>query len=92
MMLRPPAALMVNVPSVSLSKLISRVPETRDASNSLAPVIPVSSSTVKRPSIFCTVSSSISARIRAIPIPLSAPKVEPTAWRHSSVSRNDTPF
>ncbi len=79
--LPPPALPIVITPKSSLSKFSIILPLRKSGSIAKAPVNPVSSSTVKRASIgpcFSFLSSSIDSII-AMPIPLSAPNVVPSA-------------
>ncbi len=86
----PPAHPTVTTPKSSLSMLSIIFPVSISDSNANAPVSPVSSSTVNKPSIcpcFNVLSSSI-ARVVATPIPSSAPSVVPSAVRMSPLSLN----
>ena len=81
----PPALPMTNLPHVSESKFMRMSPSNSPSGKSLAPNIPVSSSAVMRPSIGPCFKflSSMTAKMAATPIPLSAPRVVFFAFTHS---------
>ena len=81
----PPAQPTVKTPSVSESRFTRSRPVRKPGSRRLAPLRPVSSSTVKRSSSggWSSASRSASAAARARPAPLSAPRVVPSARSQS---------
>ena len=85
----PPAHPINNWPSSSESRFINISPFSRPGFKPNAPVIPVSSSTVKSASIGpCSISfDSSTASAVATPIPLSPPRVVPVAFTQPSTMR-----
>ena len=86
---KPPAHPTYSSPSVSESRLTSISPSSIPPFRPRAPSMPVSSVAVISASNGpCTTSSdSITAKIAATPIPLSAPSVVPSALTHSPSTR-----